>query len=352
MEAFIRGIGNISPQRTYDNSTFLEDIREPTLPFMTCIEPNYKELMEPMQLRRMGRILKMGVTTSRICLEDAGVKQPDAIITGTGLGLLQDTEKFLTTMLDNNEKFLNPTAFIQSTHNTVGAHIAVMLKCYKYNYTYVHSNISYESAIVDSLMQLEENPKFNILLGGLDEMTEQYYQITERVGFWEKSNNGIAKTNLQDKIIPGEGASFFVLSKKQNENNYAKIKGVKTFYRPLNIAEVFNNINKFLESCNLSATDIDLVISGQHDRFGDNIFNSVRNNLFQNSYQTYYKHLCGEYNTSTAFASWLAANILKHQVVPEKIVLNEKNIKLPLKNILIYNHFRNIYHSLILLSAC
>ncbi|OQX77535.1 MAG: hypothetical protein B6D61_06995 [Bacteroidetes bacterium 4484_249] len=352
MEAYIRGIGNISPQRTFENSSFLENIREPVLPYMTCIEPNYREFMESMQLRRMGRILKMGVTASRICLEDAGVQQPDAIITGTGLGLLQDTEKFLTTMLDNEEKFLNPTAFIQSTHNTVGAHIAVMLKCNKYNYTYVHNNISFESAMLDSLMQLEENPELNILLGGLDEMTKQYFQITEKAGFWKKSKNELTDGNQNNIIIPGEGASFFVLSKKQKKSNYAKIKGVKTFYKPLDTADIFIKINEFLESSNLSAADVDLVILGQHDRSGDSIFDNVRNNLFQKSTQTYFKHLCGEYNTSTAFATWLAAKILKHQFIPEKIVLSKNNKELPLKNILIYNHFRNKYHSLILLSDC
>ncbi len=352
MEAYIKGIGNISPQRTFDNSTFLEEIIEPAKPYMTCIEPNYKEFIEPIQLRRMGRILKMGVTASRICLKDSGIELPDAIIAGTGLGLLQDTEKFLTSMLDNDEKFLNPTSFIQSTHNTVGAHIAVMLKCNKYNYTFVHSNISFESAILDSLMQLKENPESNILLGGLDEMTEQHYQITERAGFWKKSLSGISNNYSNEKIIPGEGASFFVLSKKQSKNNYARFTGVNTFYKPGNTDEIINRISKFLESHQLSVNDIDLILLGQQDQFGDEIFNGVREKLFQKSIQTWYKHLCGEYNTSTAFASWLAANILKRQVVPEKIALSKKNNNNPLKNILIYNHFRNIYHSLILLSAC
>jgi len=351
MEAYIRGIGNISPQRTFDNSEFLENFTEPTLPYLKCIEPNYKEFMAPMQLRRMGRILKMGVTASRICLKDAGLEKPDAIITGTGLGLLQDTEKFLTSMLDNNEKFLNPTSFIQSTHNTVGAHIAVMLKCNKYNYTFVHSDISFESAILDSLMQLEENQDSNILLGGLDEMTEQHYEITERAGFWNKSNNK-PHNSISDKIIPGEGAAFFVLSKKTSEKNYAKFRGVNTFHKPENNDEISERIKKFLNGLQISFNDIDLVLFGRHDKFGDEIYKYVADNLFEKSIQTYYKHLCGEYNTSTAFASWLAIKILKRQEIPDVIRLNKTNRKKPLKNMLIYNHFRNKYHSLILMSAC
>ena len=350
MEAYINGLGNISPQKTFDNSNFLEEVSQPTLPYLTCAEPNYKEFMAPMQLRRMGRILKMGVTASRICLKDAGIEKPDAIITGTGLGLMQDTEKFLTSLIDNNEMYLNPTSFIQSTHNTVGAHIAVMLKCNKYNYTFVHSDISFESALLDSLMQLEENPDSNILLGGLDEMTEQHFQITEKAGFWNYDNSS-EKGNEKIQIIPGEGASFFVLSNKRSEKSYAKFDGVKTFYKPSNTSEIQQKIKHFIEGQGISNNDIDLVIFGQQNNNPDQIYRSVSEGLFANSIQTYYKHLCGEYNTSSAFAAWLATKILKLQSVPEQILLNGEHNKKPINKILIYNHVRNIYHSLILLSA-
>ncbi len=46
---------------------------------------------------------------------------PGAIITGTALGCLEDTVTFLTRMIELNEELLPPTAFIQSTHNTVAA---------------------------------------------------------------------------------------------------------------------------------------------------------------------------------------------------------------------------------------
>lgn len=56
------------------------------------------------------------------------VGKVDAIITATGLGCLADTEKFMNALMDNREQMLNPTAFIQSTFNTVGAQLALLLK--------------------------------------------------------------------------------------------------------------------------------------------------------------------------------------------------------------------------------
>jgi hypothetical protein len=353
MKAFIRGIGCISPQLTYDNSVFLNVIKPLETPFAKCEEPNYKEFIQPMLLRRMGRILKMGVTAAGICLKEAGVQVPDAIITGTGLGLVQDTEKFLTAIIENDEKFLTPTSFIQSTHNTVGAHIAVMLNCNNYNFTYVHSNISFESALLDSLMQLEENPEKNILLGGLDEMTEMYFKITNKAGMWNKfiHESERSATTITESAITGEGAAYFLLTGKESPDNYARFVDTTTFFKPGNTETIERRINEFVQKNQLAYKDIDLVLLGQQDEEGDYIFRNVRNGIFKETCQARYKHLCGEYYTSSAFAAWMGANILKRQYVPAKALLSNKPVK-PIKNILVYNHFRNIHHSLILISSC
>ena len=75
------------------------------------------------------------------------VEMPGGIIVGTAYGCLQDTEIFLTTMIEYNEEMFTPTAFIQSTHNTIGAQIGLMLQCHNYNNAFVHSGFSFESAL-------------------------------------------------------------------------------------------------------------------------------------------------------------------------------------------------------------
>ncbi|NJK84751.1 MAG: beta-ketoacyl synthase chain length factor [Bacteroidales bacterium] len=110
-----------------------------------------------MASRRMSRIVKMGICSALKCLKESGVEVPDAIITGTGFGCIEDTEKFLGSIIQNEEKMLNPTPFIQSTHNTVGAAIALKIKCNNYNNTYVHRGFSFEHALLDGLMLLNED---------------------------------------------------------------------------------------------------------------------------------------------------------------------------------------------------
>ena len=122
IKMYIRATGNISPQKTFGHQPLVEAV-EYTGNRLTCIEPDYKNFIDPKQIRRMSRIIRMGVAAAMECLQEAAVKAPDAIVTGTAYGCLEDTNSFLSKMVEFNEELLTPTAFIQSTHNTIGAQI-------------------------------------------------------------------------------------------------------------------------------------------------------------------------------------------------------------------------------------
>ncbi|HEY0031069.1 MAG TPA: beta-ketoacyl synthase chain length factor, partial [Bacteroidia bacterium] len=248
MEAYIKGIGIISPQKTFDTSDFLSEITEYSTNCLACIEPSYKEFLNPTLARRMARIIKMSIAASSVCFKDSNVAMPDAIMTGTALGSLEDTEKFLLAIIENDEQFLTPTAFIQSTHNTVSAQIALQLKCMNYNFTYVHKGFSFESAVLDGLMTLAEGEAKNVLVGGHDEMTDKYYRVCDRIGYWKKETVPTmelinSKTNGS---IAGEGAAFFMLSSEKDEKNYAKLRGISTIYKPESNAMIESRISSFL----------------------------------------------------------------------------------------------------------
>jgi 3-oxoacyl-(acyl-carrier-protein) synthase len=354
MEAFIRGIGNISPQQTFEQETFLEEIREYHTARLQSVEPDYKNYIKSMQLRRMGRLLKMGMTSAGICLHDAGIEKPDAIITATGLGMPEETERFLNGMLDNGEQLLNPTAFMQSTHNTVGAHIAVMLGCNNYNLTYVHGSVSFENALLDSMMWLAEKPSDKILLGGIEEITELHFDMTDSIGFWKKgeiSNMELFK-DMRPGTIAGEGAAFFLLTTEEDQSNYARIRALTTRFNPGKQDIAVNMIQEFLEVNNISSNDIDLLLLGMNgDPAYDAVYQPVMDQ-FSGICKAGFKHLCGEHYLASSFALWLAAKIIKNGNVPAAVVLNDRPKSGKINNILIYNHHKNIYHSLILLSSC
>ena len=141
---YLHSAMSISAQTTFESEVWLENAKEISGKKVEAVHPNYKDYISPMTLRRMATGVKMGVTAGHKALQNAHTGEPDAILTGTGMGCIEDTEKFLNSIITNDEGFLAPTAFIQSTHNTVGAQIALGLKCKAYNNTYVHGAISFE----------------------------------------------------------------------------------------------------------------------------------------------------------------------------------------------------------------
>ncbi len=351
---YIRATGNISPQNSFGHQAFLEEVVSYTGNRLACIEPDYKDFIDAKLIRRMSRIIKMGVAAAMECLQEAEVTKPDAIVTGTAYGCLEDTVSFITKMVEYNEETLTPTAFIQSTHNTIGAQIGLMLQCNNYNNAFVHRGFSFESALLDGMMLLKENEVQNVLVGAIDEITNVSHTILNRMGLYKQTpiaNNELYKTNAKGTIA-GEGAAFFLLANEHSENDYAKLDGLHTFYKPNNMADITEQVEKFLVLHALSVNDIDLIIVGKNgDAAGDKIYDELTQHTFTNSNTANYKNLCGEYPTSTAFALWLGANIIRYNTIPATVQANIK-IQKKINKILIYNHYQNIHHSLLLISAC
>ncbi|MEI7499881.1 MAG: beta-ketoacyl synthase N-terminal-like domain-containing protein [Bacteroidota bacterium] len=375
---YINGLGNVSPQKTTDNNHFLEEPLSFEANRLKIIDLVYKDFIPAEMIRRMSRIIKMGIAASKLCLKDAAGSDdiskrnivPDAIITGTGLGCLEDTDKFLASMINNKEEFLTPTSFIQSTHNTVAGQIALLLKCHSYNFTYVHRGISFESALLDAITQMRMGEFSNALVGGSDEITNNSFIITNRLGYWKRKP--VDTLNLlndtQRGSIAGEGASFLFLENQRNKHTYARLDGVSAFLKPDSNQEVSDRLNDFLTINGLSAQDIDLVILGLNgDKHNDMFYHNLVSTNFPLTPTAYFKHLCGEYHTASSFAAWLAAMAIKTQTVPEVVRFrgnvssgpvhaaqksSEKAVKQfhGLEHVIIYNHFRGNNHSFILLS--
>lgn len=339
MAVYINGASVISPQNTFGSNHFPDEIRTPDPSGrLLCIEPVYRDFIDPMTSRRMSRIVKMGVCSAIKCLNDTGIDVPDAIIAGTGLGCLEDTEKFLSSIFANEEKLLNPTPFIQSTHNTVAGAIALATKCHNYNTTYTHRSFSFENAIADALLLLEDNPALNILAGGFDENTHSLFEITSRMGLWENA-------------FPGEGVAFFMLSGTKGDKAFAKLNAVTTFHRTGKNTNIPEALSGFLKSSGIPESEIDLVVLGINENVvADSIYAELMG-IFPGKSSIGYKHLCGEYDTSSAFALWLSSIILKTGIIPGHF---QPHLNPPkrIEKILIYNHFHGSDHSLYLLEKC
>ena len=351
-KCYINGLGNISAQNTFETD-FLEDaIVNTTENVLYANQPSYKEFIPPAASRRMAKGVKMGIAASTKALAEANVTVPDAIITGTGMGCVEDSEKFLKGILDNKEQFLTPTSFIQSTHNTVGAQIALGLQCKGYNFTYVNGAISLETALLDAKIQIETEEENTILVGGIDETAQHtldLYKLTNVIKKEEDSPYKVLNSTSKG-VIFSEGATFFALENSKKETSYATINAIR-IQNIIGITEVEEFILDFLKENNCEINNVDAVLFGNNGDVQYDSYYDVSNSLFKNTAQIYYKHLSGEYNTASGFGLWCASKIIKNQEIPSVLKMNSVEPS-KLETILLYNQYQGRDHSLILLKKC
>ncbi|MCK0123255.1 beta-ketoacyl synthase chain length factor [Gelidibacter sp. F2691] len=333
---YLHSAVSISAQNTFNSDGFLEDIITVSGSTVPAKYPNYKDYISPSASRRMATGVKMGVSAATKALQNAQLAQPDAIITGTGMGCIEDTEKFLNTIIANDEEFLTPTSFIQSTHNTVGAQIALGLKCKAYNNTYVHAAVSFESALMDAQLLLQQEEAKHILVGGVDELGIEI--ITHMRHMEDANSNGI-------QVPFGEGASFFVVSSEATLNAIQLVD--MDLCSTASESTIQQKLNDFLNKNQVQAFDIDVLIAGRNGDSFDSYYDSV-SALVENATELHYKHVIGEFYTASSFSLWTAYEILNRQNIPKALIFKgEKKSKI--NYILLYNQFKGRDHSFILL---
>ena len=129
-----------------------------------------RQYVSPMESRRMGKLMKSTMLTSLDALKQAGVSCPDAIVTGTAWGCLENSEQLLLQLIEG-EDLLKPTLFMQSTHNTLSSAIAIHLKCHGANLTFTQKEQSFDWALYQAKLLLRLGRAKTVLVGCHDERT-------------------------------------------------------------------------------------------------------------------------------------------------------------------------------------
>ncbi|MBP6625307.1 MAG: beta-ketoacyl synthase chain length factor [Chitinophagaceae bacterium] len=345
----------ISPQASFEGLEGLKNIMNYEHKILSCIEPDFTKYINPVQIRRMSRGLKIGFTAAIECLQRSGLNSVDAILVGTGKGCMSDTEKFLRSIIDYEETALNATYFIHSTYNQLNGMIALNKKINSYNVTYVHRGFSFEHTLIDAQLLFAEDEAENILLGSFDEMTQEHFTIKKHWNYWKQEDiqsKDLLKSNTEGSIA-GEGSSFYVVSKYKPKSSCVAVKHVATLFNPEK-KDVEHEIFHLLEKNGLGIEDIDFIMQGENGNIFTKTYYTHIKEIFVLSNNLYYKHLCGDYDTAINFGFWLAVKILEEQHVPVSLV-NQDEIcferRKNFKHILLYNNYAQLNQSLILLSV-
>ena len=345
-QIFVLSAKQISLQQPLSEDWMHEPIKY-DVPFARSLDPNFKEYISPIEARRMGRILKRAIATSKEALKASGLESVDAIVTGTGYGCIENTEFFLDALSREGEQLLKPTYFMQSTHNTISSLVAIQTKNHGYNATYAHKGMSFDSALQDAWLQFCLGKIGSALVGGHDEMTETFHRILKKGGMMGK-----------DDEMCGEAAVSVVLSGHCGEQQarpqqaLCKLTGFKMLHQPT-MGTLKDATEKMLQTVGKSLSDVDYILTSlSGDRQSDAACLEECKTLFGDKPLLRYKHLFGESFTASGLGFYVAAQCLKAGEIPASLFVDPQIIsaKRP-ETILLFNHSDGINYSLTLLEA-
>jgi len=308
--------------------------------YARSIDPDFKKFLSPVESRRMGKILKRALATSLETIHISGLEHPEAIITGTGLGCIENTEIFLNALSKEGEDVLMPTCFMQSTHNTISSLISIHTKTHGYNATYSHKGMSFDGALLDAWTQFQLNQICSALVGSHDEVTPSYFALLQKIGFVGC-----------DKELCGEAAVSVMLSRNA-DNVLCLLSGIKLAYQP-SVDRLRNVLESLLNDAGVSFEDIDVVLTGINGNdVNDKYYFEVSSALFGNIPLLHYKHIFGESYSASGLGFYVAARCLQFGSIPAFLYLDKSRVlKDKPKNILLFNQYEGKNYSFTLLES-
>lgn len=282
MKVYIKTATQISMQQPLSEEWITAPV-EHTEPYVRSLDPNFRDWLNPLESRRMGKIMRRALVTAQKVMRDSGIQQPDAVITGTGLGCIENTELFLDQLCREGEEMLKPTYFMQSTHNTISSLISIHDHLHGYNTTYSHKSVSFDSAFLDAYTQLLLGDIHTALVTGNDEMTPTYFSILQRAGY----------VGQPGQVAAGEASVAMMLTTDPTDA----------------LCEV-EEVRMSVKDIQLPSSPVDLLVLGTNGvPQNDSLYQKVAQQLPE--VETFeYKRLFGECYTVSGIGVYAAAHLI------------------------------------------
>ena len=317
-----------------DDSIYYDDA------LVKAVDPSFRDYLAPNDARRMGKLMKRALVTTLKVLESSQVKQPEAVIAGTGLGSLDYSERFLDALTENGEKTLSPTFFMQSTHNTVGSTLSIYTHNHGYNTTYSHGSLSFDLALLDAWMQIQLGSISTALVGGYDEMVESYFDLLAKTGY----------VGVRGMVPCAEVSMSMMLNTDSGRNPLCELAGISIFHNPSK-DRLKTLTEKMLSEAGMSWVDVGCVMTGVNgNASNDKPYLQLVEEYFPDKPILRYKHIFGENYTSSSLGLYAAAHCLSRGVIPSSMYLTpHTSASSQIQSILIVNVVGGKDYSFVLL---
>jgi 3-oxoacyl-[acyl-carrier-protein] synthase II len=184
------------------------------------------------KIRRADKLSKMSLIAAADAIADSGItditQKKIGIILATGFGAHVTTFEFLDGILDFGDAAVSPTSFSNSVHNAAASYVSSSLNIQGPTMTVTQFRFSFQAALQLAQAWLDQGRCEYVLVGGAD----QYGDI---VGFVSAQKLNAAQdgkikpfTFKPTCCVPGEGATFFLVSNQKTEKSYCALHALHT----------------------------------------------------------------------------------------------------------------------------
>jgi 3-oxoacyl-[acyl-carrier-protein] synthase II len=183
------------------------------------------------KLRRSDKLSKMAVLAASDAVVDSGIGPEEqkkvGVIVATAFGAHVTTFDFLDGILDFGEAAVSPTVFSNSVHNAAASYISTALGIQGPTLTVTQFLFSFQAALQLADAWLREGRVEHVLVGAVDQFGEVMGYITgSKLAMAEDGK--IRPFHLKPAgAVPGEGAVFFLMSRKESVRGYCGVSNVR-----------------------------------------------------------------------------------------------------------------------------
>lgn len=342
---YIHHIASVSPQRDLLVAS-MDEVNGSANNVLRVVEPKYEGI--PLSLlRRMGKAVRMGVGAALPLINHSSFPL-HGIVIGTANGGMEDCIKFLNQVIEFEEGTLTPTNFVQSTPNAIASQLSMMSANKGYNITHVNRGLAFENALLDVWMLLKENTNHSYLLGGVEEISSYNYNI-DYLAHWfkkEETSNLEMYDSQTEGTLSGEGSAMFIVNAIPTDA-LAKVDALQLMHTG-DAAEIEIQLTHFLKKNLAEGESIDLLLSGENGDVRSLHFFETVERLLNDATVARFKHLTGDFATASALALNIACELIQANKLPAHMIKTDR--KKDFKKVLIYNQYKLVQHSFILVS--
>ena len=298
-------------------------------PYVRSLDIDFKQWIAPSASRRMGKLLKRALSTSLSAMQASAIAHPDAIITGTGLGCIENTELLLAHLCTEGEENCKPTPFMQSTHNTISSLVGISTHSHGYNATYAHKDASFDCALEDAWLQLQLGRVHTALVGGHDELTPTYFSLLCKAGYLGHPGQ-----------VAGESAVSIMFNTTPTPDALCRITRFERCYRPtkatlLQLATEVGPVDAVMTAVNPADIPVSAAPSAAALSHPSPLLEVAT--LFPDTPLLQFKNIFGESYTAYGLAIYATAHILHRQHVPKAMLIPGHGQPAALGRILVLN---------------